>query len=228
MADNAVTPIRFDLATIEGDGTTSVRICNLLNYVRAHQRVSGDHERSIRASPAAQRRFKKANRGGGRLLRFLRDRDHAVGEELRRREAQGELSPEATPDVPNVVDNSITDGDPNDNKTATSTAVDNSTAVPSSRVLYPASFADDLARIDREMAAEEAGVRKPNRNDRLVAARLAAYQRGDMGIVQSLDNQQERRRDAKKRARQRKKGRKAELRAYIADRVNRDPNSNND
>ena len=94
--------------------------------------------------------------------------------------------------------------------------------------MYPASFADDVARIDREMAAEEAGVRKPNRNDRLVAARLAAYQRGDMAIVQSLDNQQQRRRDAKARARQRKKGRKAELRAYVADHYNRDTNSDND
>ena len=49
-----------------------------------------------------------------------------------------------------------------------------------------------------------------------------------MTIVQSLDNQEQRRRDAKRRARQRKKVRKADLRAYIAERVNRDQNSDNE
>ena len=167
-------------------------------------------------------------------MRVTRERDQAIRIELARRKAQGELSPvvdnaaENTVGTPHVDDNSTTDGGAVGNKSVTSNAVDNSTAGPSDRPMYPASFADDLARIDREMAAEEAGVRKPNRNDRLAAARVAAFQRGDMAIVQSLDNQEQRRRDAKRRARQRSKGRKAALRAYIADRVDRDPNSDND
>ena len=73
-----------------------------------------------------------------------------------------------------------------------------------------------------------AGVRKPNRNDRLAAARVEAFQRGDMAIVQSLDAQVSRRRDAKRRERQRKKQRKVARRAELAEMVSRDPNFDNE
>ena len=64
--------------------------------------------------------------------------------------------------------------------------VERSTQDTPDGALYPASYADDVARIDREMDAEEAGAKKPSRNEKLAAARVAAFQRGDFAIVQSL------------------------------------------
>ena len=79
------------------------------------------------------------------------------------------------------------------------------------------------------MAAEEHGVKKPSKNDNLVSARTAAYERGDMEAVADYDAIQERRRAPKRRARARKKANKAELAAWVAKQYgNKDPNSDNE
>ena len=51
-------------------------------------------------------------------------------------------------------------------------------------MLYPVSYADDIASISRKMDAEEAGVRKPKCNDHLAAAGVSEFDRRDLAIVQ--------------------------------------------
>ena len=86
----------------------------------------------------------------------------------------------------------------------------------------PASYDDDIRRIHRAMDAEEAGLRKPNANDRLVVARSAAFARGDLDQVARCDAQAERRRAVKRAARERRKARRAQARVDVAD-MRRDP-----
>ena len=229
FADNAVTPFKLDVAEVEGEGPAHVREANLLDWVKAHECESTSVWNKIRFNEAASRRFKKASRGGGRNQKNLRERDEAVEAELARRTGDGTLltpvpAEKSAPRLADQASSAKGEGE-GDNKEP---AVERSTPGSSSRIMYPASYAEDIARIQRDIDAEESGVRKPNRNDRLAAARVAAFQRGDMAIVQSLDAQESRRRDAKRRVRQRKKQRKVTRRAELADMVNRDPNSDNE
>ena len=229
LVNNAVTPFKLDVAEVEGEGPAHVREANLLDWVKSHEIESTSTRNRIRFNQEATRRLKKANRGGGRNQRIMCERDEAVEAELARRTGDGTLltpiPPENSTMHPADQASSINEEGEGDNKEP---AVERSTPGSSSGIMYPASYADDIARIHRDLDAEEAGVRKPNRNDRLAAARVAAFQRGDMAIVKSLDAQESRRRDAKRRARQRKKQRKVVRRAELAEMVNRDPNSDNE
>ena len=247
-ANNKVEPFKIDMATIEGEDGEEERIANLLDYIGAHAQESDYLERRIRVNEDASKRLRKANRGGGSLLRMMKERDEAVIDELDLRKANGELSPaiahyveapedaEADKERSNAIDGTLGAGPSGQELSSTHTLtesatanVDNSTAAAGECELYSASYADDVRRINRQLDAEEAGVKKPNRNDRLVAVRVSAYQRGDMAIVQSLDAQAQRRRDAKKRARARKKVRKAAVNANIKENFGpRDPNSDNE
>ena len=218
LVDNAVTPFKLDITEVEGEGQAHVRESNLLDWIKAHEIEATSVRNRVRVNDAASRRLKKANRGGGQNQRRLRERDDAIAEEIDRRTGDGTLM---TPVVAEQDKESSEKG-------TNASAVERSTPDSSARMMYPASYADDIARIQRDMDAEDSGVRKPNRNDRLAAARAAAFQRGDMAIVKSLDAQEQRRKDAKKRARQRKKQRKVTRRAELAEMVSRDPNSDNE
>ena len=238
----------MDMATIEGEDGEEKRIANLLDYIGSHLQESDYLKRRIRLNEDASKRLRKANRGSGRLLRMLKELDEALIAELDLRKANGELSPAI---VHNVEESADAEPDKERSKpidgtsgagpsgqelsskhTLTESAtdnVDNSTAAAGECELHPASYADEVRRIHRQLDAEEADVKKPNRNDRPVAARVSAYQRGDMAIVQSLDAQAQRRRDAKKRSRARKKVRKAAVNANIKENFGpRDPNSDNE
>ena len=91
----------------------------------------------------------------------------------------------------------------------------------------PASYADDIRRIHRRLDAEEAGVRKPNANERLAVARTAAFARGDMAQVARCDAQAARRRDSKRAARHRRKARRAAAQEEVR-KMQRDPCSDQD
>ena len=189
LADNSVRPFDIDISSIEGQGSEAERISRLLELISSHEQLSDQHLRRIHVSKEAARRWHRANRGGGRLIRMMRDRDEAIRVELDLRKTNGELSLAPT----------IIEGDTSRKPVEDASArVDNSTAATTPKEIYPALYADDVMRINRQMDAEEAGVRKPNRNDRLVAARLGAYQRGNMTTVQSLDAQQARRSETKR------------------------------
>ena len=233
LVGNTVKPFDLDLSDIEGEGTEREQMESLLDYIRAHEDVARATLRKINRCPIAQARWKKANRGGGRLLRALRERDEAVQQEINRRTGANELLPPrvdaaALPDGNNAMNGHVVASTAAADHSALQNKADNFAQNVDDAGLYPASFADDVARIDREMEAEEAGVKKPSKNDRLLAARTAAFERGDMAIVQSLDAVKARRQGAKRRARSCKKQRKAEPNAYIDDKYNRDPNSDDD
>lgn len=187
---NPIKPFVFD--SLEGDGDEASRISKLREYVDAHVRVVEDLRAKIERDEEANRRWKKANRGSGRLARMLRERDAAVIAELGRRQHEPDTTVSASANV-----------------TATTEPG------PSARALYPATFADDVARIQREMDAEEAGVKKPSRGDRIAASRTCAYEKGDMDTVKRMDQLVEKRQATRRAARRRAKARKAELRNYI-------------
>ena len=93
----------------------------------------------------------------------------------------------------------------------------------------PAEFANQVRRIERDMEAEELGVKKPSSNDKLTAARTVAFEKGDMATVEECDKIRERRCASRRAARARKKVRKVAVKDYIAWTHGRgDPNSDNE
>ena len=111
----------------------------------------------------------------------------------------------------------------------TATAVSTERSVDALASSYPAEFAHQVGRIEREMEAEELGVKKPSSNDRLLVARTVAFEKGDMATVEACDKIQERRRASRRDARARKKVRKAALKECVARTHGlRDPNSDNE
>ena len=94
-----------------------------------------------------------------------------------------------------------------------STILERSTPV----VLYPKLYAIDLARIQKELNAEDYGIAKPSRGEKLIAARANAYERGDMAAVASVDASIAQRLASLRAARNRKKARKAAVAAQMHD-----------
>ena len=196
-------------------------------------------------SEDAFNRLNETNRGVGRLLRMLKEHDEEVIAELYIRKANGKLSPaiahnvEASADAEAYKERINATGGTSSARSSgqdlssthalakSSTAnINNSTVAAGECELYPASYTSDVRTIYHKLDAEEAGVKKPNRNDCLVAARVSAYQRGDMAIVHSLDGQRQRHRDAKKKELAPKKVHKTAVNAYIMENFGpRDPNS---
>ena len=90
-------------------------------------------------------------------------------------------------------------------------------------------YADQAQLVELEMVSEEHGVKIPSENDTLVAARTAAFKRGDTEAVANCDAIQELRRTSKRCARARKKVRKAELADWVSEKYgNNDPSSDNE
>ena len=54
-------------------------------------------------------------------------------------------------------------------------------------MLYPTQYAVDVARIQKELDAEDHGVTKPSRGEKVVAALANVYERGGMVAVASVD-----------------------------------------
>ena len=122
------------------------------------------------------------------------ERDAAIVQELSRREkeeaeAEGARAPEA------------------------SSGIERSTPT----ILYPSQYAADVARIQRELDADEYGVTKPFRGEKLVAARANAFERGDMAAVASVDASIAQRQATRRATRHRKKARKAAVAAQMRD-----------
>ncbi len=59
-------------------------------------------------------------------------------------------------------------------------------AVYTSCAQYPQRFADGLKRIERELAAKDLGVTKPNVKDKLKAAATNAYQSNDVAKAKKI------------------------------------------
>ena len=186
--DGVKVPFLYD--SKEGDNDDDSRIKELRDYIIRHVRVVEDLRAKVERSPRSKAAWKKCNKGGGSRKRMFLEREAAVVHELSRRdreEADGARAPEE------------------------STRLERSMPV----VLYPKQYAADVARVQKEMDAEDHGVVKPSRGEKLVAARTNAYQRGDMATVASVDASIAQRQATRRAARNRKKARKAIVAAQM-------------
>ena len=178
--------------------------------------------RKVQGSRASMALWRKANRGGGSTRRMWKRRNEAIVTEVKYREQTGTLFTEE-PVVP-VQSVTAAAGAAGVEPVVRSVGAGGAGSSAGARDIMPASYADDIRRIHRAMDAEEAGLRKPNANDRLVVARSAAFARGDLAQVARCDAQAERRRAVKRAARQRRNARRAQARVDVAD-MQRDPSS---
>ena len=76
---------------------------------------------------------------------------------------------------------------------------------------------DDVRRIERQLAMEDAGVKKPSVNDKIIAARTRAYDRGDVRGIVSADKSIRKRQAVARAARHHHKARKRALAEYCRD-----------
>jgi len=195
FANNERVP--FVYSSHEGEGSDGERMENLRKYISAHVRRVEDLRTLVERNSSTKSRWKKANKGGGKRARMFAEREAAVIAELQYRETNGTIGEEEM------------------DARATSPVDDSAKTV--TPVLYPAAYAADIARIEREMEAEEEGVKKPSRGEKLTSARTSAYERGDMKAVKSIEATIKKRQDTRRAARHRKKARKEVVRAQLRD-----------
>ena len=205
----------FDVRAVEGDGTALVRERKLHFFAEANVRNEEKIWRKVHGSSAAIALWRKANRGGGETLRKRKMRNDAVVAEIRRRERDGSFfSEEQVAPVQAVVSAA---GAAIATTVVRSVDAGGAGTSAGARDIMPASYADDVRCIHRALNAEEAGLRKPNANDRLIVARSAAFARGDMAQAARCDAQATRRQDAKRAARLRRKARRDIARVEVAE-----------
>ena len=200
----------FDVKAIEGEGSALERERKLYQFAESTMHDEAEVWRKVQGSRTSMALWRKANRGGGSTRRMWKKRNDAIVTEINYRKQTGTLFSEE-PVVPVQVVTNV----------AGATGMESSAGA---RDIMPASYADDIRRIHRAMDAEDAGLRKPNANDRLVVARSAAFARGDLAQVARCNAQAERRRAVKRAARQRRNARRAQARVDVAD-MQRDPSS---
>ena len=212
------TWFRCDVAALEGEGTAQVREGRLRAAIAGIRAQFDSNMRKVVVDQAALKRWRRANRGAGRVARMIKAHALAVEAELERREGEDAGCEQGA--IAHTVEAEVgaSDVGPSSAVGQTSAAVD----------IMPASYAEDIRRIHRNLDAEEAGVRKPSSNERAIAARSAAFDRGDMDMVRAYDAQIERRQCARRRARQRKKARRDAMRGYVVPNEGRDPRSDDE
>ena len=173
----------------EGDGDDDSRIQELRRYVALHVRVVVDLRAKVERSHWSKSTSKKCKKGGGSRRRMFLDRASAVEQELSRRE-QEELKVHVH------------------RKHRICLNVQRPWS-------YTRNSAADFARIQRELEADEYGVTKQSRGEKLVAERGNAFERGDMVAVASVDATIAQRQATRRAARHRKKARKAAVAAQM-------------
>ena len=155
-------------------------------------RVIEDLRGKVERSPRSNAAWKKCHKGGGSQRRIFLERDAAVVQELSRREeeeAEGARAPPAS--------------------------IGSERSAPV--VSYPKQYAADVARIQKELDAEDHGIKKPSRGEKLVAARANACERGDREAVESVDASITQRQATRRAVRNRKKARNAAVAAQMRD-----------
>ena len=184
------TRVPFLYDSKEGDGDDNERIQKLRYYISQHVRVVEDFRAKVERSPRLKAAWKKCNKKGGSRRRMFLEREAAVVQELSRRE-----------------------GEKTEGARAPTAPIGSERSTPV--VLHPKQYATDVARIQRELDAEDHGIKKPSRGKKLVAARANVFERGDMAAVASVDATIARRKATHRAARNRKKARKAAVAAQM-------------
>ena len=215
------TPFSFVASEVEGLVALHLREKRLLDFIESNEKGAESILRRIRADESASARLRKANKVGGKLRKDMAKRDAAIEEELNRRLGDGSLCSAMELQV-----SAVATGSRAGSSVAGAAAAGGAdeSAPPVARAdIMPASYADEIRRMHRKLGAEEAGIRKSTQAEREAAARAAAFDREDLTLVQAYYDMTSRRQAAKRRARQRKKARNAETRAYAAELFSRDP-----
>ena len=94
---------------------------------------------------------------------------------------------------------------------------DSSACDNTARAVYSSKFYDEVARIQREMDEEDAGIVKPSRGERPLASQTQAYYHSDYKAVQCVDKLIEKNQVRLRAASACKKQRKADSRNYVAE-----------
>ena len=125
-------------------------------------RVVEDRRATVERSHRSKAMWKKCKKGGGSERTMFLERDAAVVQELACREqeeAEGARAP------------------------AELTRLERSTPV----VLCPKQYAIDVARIQKELDAEDHGIAKPSWGEKSIAARANTYERGNVASRTSVE-----------------------------------------
>ena len=195
-----IKPQKFIWESSEGSGDACARQKALLYYIEQHLLLIDRYSNKIRLSEAASFRWKNANRSGGSRHRAWEELNKAIASELLRRE---------------------------DEVTQTARADEIESAQAQSQPLYPAQFAVDVKRIERELLAEELGVSKPTVKDKLKAAITNAYESNDLDKAKRITDQLERKVALELVKRRAKKARKRMIKQY-RNRLDQTPDPNSD
>ena len=174
----------------EVDGDDNARIRELRDYIAQHVREVEDLRAKVECSPRSKAAWKKCSKGDGSRRRMFLEQDAAVVQELSLRE-EGETEGAHAPTAP--------------------VGSEHSTPV----VLYPKQYAADVARIQKELDAEDHCIKKPSQGEKLVAGRANAFKRCNMAAVASVDATFAQRQATRRAARNRKKARKAAVAAQL-------------
>ena len=219
-------PVKDYLCAVqEGEGDDASRAARLRTSISLHvERIEVLRAQVLR-NAEAKRRWKRASRSSGKLVKEMRARSQAVVTELARRQ---ESSGKGVREIGNINAEAKIDsaGGASSSVSRAAALSDNNNGAPlTSLPLFPAVYAEDVRRIEREMAMEEAGLSKPSTGEKIIAARTRAWERGDIEGVSAADRRIQKRQSTRRAARHRRKGRKRELNQYCRelDQKNRTP-----
>ena len=202
----------------EGDGDDTSKIINLRTYVDNHVRVIEQLRVKVMRSAEASKRWKRSNRSSGTLVKNMRARSQAVLEELIRRDDAGTLLDDnaeartAPVDHGNNSNIGAVARIPEVRKEAAPRRVTGAEATVVTREQEKQDRMDeDDRRHHRRLDMEEVGIQKPSVNDRIIASRTRAYERGDVLAVSAADRRISKRQNVRRAARHRAKARKSAI-----------------
>ena len=197
LAKTPVRPFTFD--TLEGTGSWEKRAENLRRYIQGHVNINERMRLDVNRNLQAKIRWKRSNRGDGRLVREMRNLSREVHSELIRRD----------------VDGPFVDW-PRDNIAAANSNQDAAAVINTGTREFERmqNIVAEERLSEHRVVMEEIGIQKPSVGDNILAARTRAYEKGDILGVQSADQRIQKRQSVHRAARRRSKARKNALKQF--------------
>ena len=217
----------FAYTSKEGNGTEEIRIRNLNFAIHLLSERVTELTKEYDSNSAAKRRLNRARRSSGDLVKTQKATMRAVASELALRKDEidsivrslsfessgirqvGEQVSKIVSPLPAMVLAPNLENCISNNEFGASHPISGPSAMASNEVEMEKEW-----RRHRDMDMEDAGIRKPSVNEKLIAARTRAYQIGNVEGVQSAESRIAKRQATSRRARHRHKARKRELRKY--------------
>ena len=233
-------PAPFVWHSPERDGDDETTSRNVLRkYIADHVVQIERLRKQVECCAKKKHQLYLRNRSGGERHRMWQATNRAIMQELVKRGDDYELLPvsvAAAVSIPsdvaqaNVADR-VSPVGLNSARAQTSSNADSNinqvsqaTAGPS-RQQYPRQYAVDVQRIERDMEADELGLSKPSRKQKITAAMVAAMAKGDMQEARSRQDHLNRINAQERMKAKRKRIRKRAIKQAHRDYANRDPNS---